>query len=429
MKGDAMSVTGDTSTTRGGRPHYAWVVMVALGLLMSGTIGSFTILGSLFYYPVSAELGCDLSQLTAYVTIEMVCMGLAMPIVGNLLKTVPLHRTLTVACLLEIGATVAMSFFTQVWQWYVAAVFVGLGLAATSTVTVTPTIQNWFHKKTGLALGLVWSIQSLFVAVASPIFTSVIDSVGWRTGYLVLAALSALICLPCTLFLIRYRPEEKDAVALGAGEGPVPEEDFDDQGVPYNVAIRSLPFFLCVPLVMLCQLTSCMNTVFSTYAEVVGLGAVVGGLMVTAASLCDIVFNPLAGATSDRFGPRRSMFMWTVLTMISFVVLYLGSGSAALSIFGAGINDAMYSICAVCYSTFALSIFGPRDFDRIFSRITSIGYLVASLGVPLMMWVYEATGAFQNVFLLCIAIDAVILVLTVAASKASNHQARKAQGF
>lgn len=77
--------------------HYAWVVMIALGLVMSGTIGSFTILASLFYYPVAQEIGCELSQLTMYVTIEMVCMGLAMPVVGNLLKKVPLHYILGAA--------------------------------------------------------------------------------------------------------------------------------------------------------------------------------------------------------------------------------------------------------------------------------------------------------------------------------------------
>lgn len=424
-----MAGTAQPSKAKSPKIHYAWVVMVALGLLMSGTIGSFTILGSLFYYPVSTELGCDLSQLTAYVTIEMVCMGLAMPLVGNLLKKVPVQHTLTVACLLEIGATAAMSFFTQVWQWYAAAVLIGLGLGATSTVTVVPTIQNWFHKKTGFAIGVVWSIQSLFVAIASPIFTTCIDSLGWRTSYLVLAAVSAVICLPCAILLIRYRPEERALRPYGVGENaPVEDDDYSTQGATYEHAVRSLPFFLCIPMVMLCQLTSCMNTIFSTYAEVVGLGAVVGGLMVTAASLCDIAFNPLAGATSDRFGPRRSMVIWTVATMVSFVILYLGSASPVASIVGAGINDAMFSICAVGYSTFALSIFGPRDFDRIFSRITSAGYLVASLGVPLMMWVYEVTGVFQNVFVLCFILDIVILVLTFAAAKAANREVRKASG-
>ena len=69
--------------------------------------------------------------------------------------------------------------------------------------------------------------------------------------------------------------------------------------MPAAAAFRSVPFLLCVGVVMLCQGTACMNAIFPTYAEVVGLGAVVGGLMVSSVEpLAYIVFNPLAGATS-----------------------------------------------------------------------------------------------------------------------------------
>lgn len=96
-------------------------------------------------------------------------------------------------------------------MWYAAAVVIGLGLGATSTVTVAPTIQNWFHKKTGFAIGMVWAIQSLFVALLSPAFTALIEAIGWRPSYLVLAAVSAAICFPCCAFLIRYKPAEGPA--------------------------------------------------------------------------------------------------------------------------------------------------------------------------------------------------------------------------
>ena len=103
--------------------------------------------------------------------------------------------------------------------------------------------------------------------------------------------------------------------------------------------------------------------------------------------------------------------------MLSFVILYLGSASPVASCIGAGINDAMYAICGVGYATFALSLFGMKDFERIFSRITSVGCLIASLGTPLMMLIFESTGDFRNVFVFCFAIDAIIIALTLGASK------------
>lgn len=409
---------------QGSKPHYAWFVMIAYGLMMSGTIGSFSVVGAQWFYPVSSDIGCDLSTLTLYTTIEMICMGVGMPLVGNLVTRVKLPLILTVAVVMEVVATALMAFYSEPWMWYASGVFIGLGLAATSTVTVTPTMGNWFAKKTGFAIGMVWAIQAMYCAVASPLFATVIEAIGWRTSYFVLAAVSACLALPAVFFVIRYRPEEKGLLPYGYEADAAPSSDeaaSGAPGVPARAAFRSAPFFLCIVIVMLCQATACMNAIFPAYAEIVGLGAVVGGLMVSAASLCDIAFNPIAGATSDKFGPARSMVLWTGITMVSFVVLYFSGSSAVGSCVGAGLNDAMYAITGVGYSTFALSIFGMRDFEKIFSRITSCGYLVASLGIPLMMYIYEATGVFQNVFVFCFVVDIVIIALVLAARKAGSR--------
>lgn len=416
-------MTSANTVDQGKKPHYAWLVMIAYGLMMSGTIGSFSVVGAQWFYPVSVNLGCDLSTLTLYTTIEMICMGLGMPLVGNLLTRIKLEALLTVAVILEIVPTVAMAFFTEPWMWYVAGVFIGAGLSATSTVTITPTMGNWFAKKTGFAIGVVWAIQALYCAIASPLFAGIIEAIGWRASYFVLAAVSACLTLPAIIFVIRYRPEDRGLLPYGLEAGSTDDGTVGPSsmtGVPAKTAFRSAPFFLCVDIVMLCTATGLMNAIFPTYAEVVGLGAVVGGLMVSSASLCDIVFNPLAGATSDKFGSARAMVLWTGITMVSFVVLYFSSESVVGSCVGAGLNDAMYAITGVGYSTFALSIFGMRDFEKIFSRITSCGYLVASLGIPLMMSIYEATGVFQNVFVFGFIVDIVIIALVILAKKSSR---------
>ena len=100
--------------------HYAWAVMAAYGLLMSGTIGSITIVAGQWFYPVSVDIGCDLSTLTLYTTIELICMSLCMPLIGNLLTRVRLQAILVAAVVLETSATAAMAFFSEPWMWYAA---------------------------------------------------------------------------------------------------------------------------------------------------------------------------------------------------------------------------------------------------------------------------------------------------------------------
>ena len=113
-------MTSAKTVEQGNKPHYAWLVMIAYGLMMSGTIGSFSVVGAQWFYPVSTDIGCELSTLTLYTTIEMVCMGLAMPLVGNLLTRVKLPVILIAAVAMEVLATVAMAFYDEPWMWYVS---------------------------------------------------------------------------------------------------------------------------------------------------------------------------------------------------------------------------------------------------------------------------------------------------------------------
>lgn len=402
---------------------YAWLVMVGFGMVMCATIGAITVMGGLFYYPVCEELGFDLSSFTLYVTLSMVFMALGMPICGKIMASgkIKLSVLMTVAVLLELVPFACMSMFTEMWMWFVAAVPIGFGLSATSTVTAAPTLGNWFHKKTGFAIGMIFTIQSIFVAVASPIFSNMIEMLGWRMSYVVLAIIAAVMALPFTIFVIRYRPEDKGMLPYGYDPNAVEEEGgaVAETGVPYKLALRSVPFVMAVLVVMMSMTISNMNVVFPTYAEVVGLGAIVGGFMVTAASLADIALNPILGTTADKFGPTKSFIGWTVVTMVSFVILYFSVNSPILAIVGAGINDVMYALCGVGLAAFTMAWFGKKDYERIFSTVMMFGYLVASLGVPIMMKIYEVTGAFENVFVFGFIVCAIIIVCLLVGEKQS----------
>lgn len=408
--------------------HYAWWVMIGYGMLMCATIGAVTVMGGLFYYPVCDELGFNFSTFTFYVTLSMIFMALGMPVCGKILSSgkLKLSALLTIAVLLILVPFACMSLFTELWMWYVAAVPIGLGLSACSTVTAAPTLSNWFHKKTGFAIGMIFTIQSIFVAIASPIFTGIIESVGWRMSYVILAVVAAIISLPFTIFVIRYRPEDKGLLPYGFDSNATAEEveAGANAGVSFKDAIKSVPFIMCMVIVMLSMATSNMNVMFPTYAEVVGLGAIVGGLMVTVASLADIALNPVIGATADKLGATKSMVIWAGITMVSFGILYFSAGSPVLAFIGAGVNDAMYALCGVGLATYAMALFGKKDYERIFSFVMMGGYLVAAFGVPFLMGIYEFTGSFQNVFLVCIGIDLLIIVCAIIGDKTSKKLPR-----
>ena len=75
-------------------------------------------------------------------------------------------------------------------------------------------IANWFQKRTGFAVGLYGMLLAILSAILNPCIAAVISAVGWRSAYLVLAVVAAVMILPWTLFVVRFKPERAGAQAL-----------------------------------------------------------------------------------------------------------------------------------------------------------------------------------------------------------------------
>ena len=94
--------------------HYAWIVMIGCGLMISGSIGFFTVVAGSFYVPVSQSLGVEESTLAWYMTIVSLGQAISMPLAGRLVPrmNIPVHMTLI--CAVEALAGAAMAFYTDV---------------------------------------------------------------------------------------------------------------------------------------------------------------------------------------------------------------------------------------------------------------------------------------------------------------------------
>jgi MFS family permease len=282
-------------------------------------------------------------------------------------------------------------------------------------------IDQWFAKKAGLAIGAAWAVNSVYMLIMSPVMISVIESVGWRMGYIVLAVVSAILVIPSTVFVIRYKPADKGMLPFGyeatAALKAVSEPVLS--GVPFREAVKSPAFMLCVLFLSVVQLTVCMNQLFPTYAAEVGFDPIIGGYMVSAASLADIFLNIVVGSSCDKFGSEKALVAWICVSIVSFLMLIFSVGNPGLAIIAAGVNDVMYVVAGTGLTCLIIELFGSKDFGRIFSWICAIGYIVGAFGMPLMTGVYSATGSFQFVFGFCIVLNILIAILLVLAKRFS----------
>ncbi|MCZ2466524.1 MFS transporter [Limosilactobacillus vaginalis] len=411
--------------------HYAWYVMLGLGFLTAGSVGCYTVLIGSFLPYASNSLHVQYSQFSYFFTALLLALAATLPFVNGVLEKHNVPLILTTATVVETIIGFLMASFTKVWEFYIGAIIIGICMAFLCMVPMAVILDNWFDKKVGLANGICWSINSIFLAVMSPLITHCITNYGWRHSFIILAIIGGIFMIPAALFVIRYKPSDKGLQPYGYDPNKKQESKVKQMVVSYDIPTTKIlksPAFVIMALILCAvQLISIMNQVFPTYSTVSGLGAETGGFMVSCAMIFDLAFNPLMGWTCDKFGAEKSLLVWTALSIISFIVLIIATmvKSSSLAIFGAGINDVMYVFCGTGITTLTMFAFKGDAFDKAFSYVVSIGYIVSSFGMPIIMNIYQHFGNFYSVFIYATTLDVIIFILIIAVihfpfNKASN---------
>ncbi|MDR1427800.1 MAG: MFS transporter, partial [Bifidobacteriaceae bacterium] len=205
-----------TTTSKG--PHRAWAILVACCALQAGALGILSNSAGIFLAPVSTDLGVGRGDLAIYMTIFAVAMTAGMPLAGRLLPRIDMRLILTVAYLFTVGPFALMSQFNAVYQWYIAAVVMGVAAAFVLLMPAPLMINNWFVAKKGLAMGIAMACSGLGGAIMGPVGTSFISGMGWRRAYLMMALISAVVVLPFSIFVVRLTPACVGLKAYGAKE-------------------------------------------------------------------------------------------------------------------------------------------------------------------------------------------------------------------
>lgn len=403
----------------------AWLVVLGCGMLISGSVTFYTVVIGNFFVPAAEALGSDYSTISLYSTLVYIGIACGLPFVGNWLPKIPPIGIAGFAALQSLIVAV-LSFSQSVVWWWIGGWLIGVGMAFTSIVFVSTVLTNWFSKKTGFAIGLAWALASVASAIMSPITVSLMDMMDWRASLLVFAIVGAVLAIPAALFLVSYSPEKKGMKPYGYDPNASVEE-VAETGVSARRAVRSLAFVLVALALALTQIVSVINAYFPMYAESVGFAPTVGAIMISVALMFDIVLNPVIGMTIDRFGAIKAFVAWSCVGILSMLILMVSAGNEIIAYLGAGLGDTLYVLLGVGIASVASTVFGTKDYGKIFAYITIFGFAAGSIGGFVIASLYESTGSFEAVFIFCIVTVVVIMAAVIGAGisgKKLTHTAK-----
>ncbi|MEG1561708.1 MAG: MFS transporter [Raoultibacter sp.] len=407
-------------------PYYL-VVATGIALCIAPCAMPLSCAG-IFYPSIVKYLAVSNATLALYMTVLGLSIAVALPFAGKLMEKYDLRILLSVSVILIGGTLIAMSFFTQVWHWYIAGVPLGIGIAFNLYLAVPTLIGRWFKKRVGFFIGLCMA----FTGVGGIIFNSIGGMLiasgpeGWRLAYLVFGIIALVIALPFTLFAIRSFPADKGLLPYGSDEilqeGEAPTAPVLT-GVSASRAMRTGPFFALALFAGLATLATVLFQFLPTYAMTFAdtAPAIAGAAAVLASSvmLGQALGKIFLGTVNDK-SVYYGLAIGIVCGLIGFALMWIiPFGLVAILLAGGFIFGIFYATATVQVPLMTRKVFGTREYSSIYSRISTVAALSAAFGATIWGFLIDISG-FNVVFIIAIALIALAGVLGVYVLKAGE---------
>lgn len=374
-------------------------------------------LTSVFIRPLEAEFGWSRADISLAYTLSSVGMALGGLFWGRLSDRLNTRNLLFIGSAGMVIALAAMSFAISLWQIYAANFALGgLGFACLYAPVLAVT-GLWFDRRRGLAVGIVTAGGALGQGIMPYAANALIDGVGWRFAYAIMAA--ATMAALAMLLPAVQRPPLGDVL-------PVPVRFSTEPGFQGGrispVALLSAAAFLCCACmgVPLMHLTSFVTAVCGS--------SVVGSLSLLIAMLFGAAGRIAFGLLADRAGNLAAYalasFIQTACVAIFPAVDQQLSLLVLSAVFGFGFAGNMTCLI-LCVRQFV-----PAErFGQSLGTVMLIAWVGMGMAGYFGGFVYDHFGSYRPAFLIASAAGAANLaVLAVLASFGARALAH-APGF
>ncbi len=393
------------------RQNSALVLLVIAGTLNYLDRSTLAIANPL----IRQELGLSIAEMGLLLSAFLWAYAFSQLPGGALVDRIGPRRLLSIGLLLWSVAQAAAGFVGTFGQFSIARVFLGMGEAPMLSSCIR-VVRDWFNvRERGLATGIWNCTSSLGPAIAPPILTALMLTLGWRWMFIVMGVLGVLMAV---IWYLMYRdaremtftPEESHYLAEGE-ERPASAHVTATEwrrlfryrstwgmimsffGVVYMgwVYAAWLPGYLEIQRHMSIPKTGILAAIPFAFGVV---GSIGGGW--SADRLVAAGFSPINSRKIPVIGGLIGTVLFTVFTAVTpsdtFAIAFI---SVAL----------MCNACSSGMSWAMASVVAPANCTASLGAIQNFGgYIGGALAPTVTGFIVQATGSFVPAFMVSAAI-------------------------
>lgn len=363
---------------------------------------AFTVLGP----SIALDTGWSLATVTAAFSVALVVSALVGIPTGRLLDRIGPRWVMTAGSVLAVPAMVGVALAPSLPVFFAAWTLAGVAMAGTLYAPAFAALTRWWGPRRITALTAVTLLAGLASTVFAPLSAALLDGVGWRQSYVVLAIVLGGVTIPAHLFGLRGGWPAPEPAELPAGVSAAP-----------GAIVRSRPFLLLVAAITLGALAA-----YAVVANQVPLFMERG--MTTTVSAWALGLSGI-GQVAGRLGYRRITARLPVrartvgilaLSGAAILLLAVIPGPAPLLIAVAMLAGAGRGVFTLLQATAISDRWGTEHYGRLNGLLGAPGMIATAVAPWAGAALAAAMGGYAVVFVIlagCAAVAAVLAIGTV----------------
>ena len=393
---------------------YGWWIVLAcflIGLYVGGTIlYGFTA----FFEPIRREFGWTYTQISLAASLRGLEMGIFAPFVGFLADRFGSRKLILLGTITVGFGLILLSLTQSLAMFYGSFLIIAFRAGGCAVVVTMTVVANWFHRKVGIALGVMMSGVGAS-GLMLPFIVRLIDASGWRTTFVILGLGMWILGIPLS-FVIRDRPEQYGYLPDGEETGNrLPEIEIRNKGLEIGLRqalrMRSLWYLSSIELIRMMTVMAVITHVMP-YLSSLGIPRSTGGLIAGAIPLFSIIGRFGFGWLGDVIDKRHMLAFSFFLTSLGLLAFrYIQSAWVAcvfLLLFSPGYGGGM-----VLRGAIVREYFGRDSFGKILG--ITMGWAAAGgmIGPTVAGWVFDTLGNYHLIWLIFCGLAGLTILLAL----------------
>jgi MFS family permease len=393
--------------------NFGWVIVGISFVILALTYGVWYSF-SVFFVALLREFGWSRSTGAGAFSLFIVIQSVVGPFAGAMVDRLG-PRAVILSGSLLLGAGLALSSMIQTWwQFYLFfGVITAVGLGTTGWIANSTIVQQWFQEKRGLAVGIISAGIGVGILICTPVAQYLINRVGWRTTYLIMACVVPLVNSSMAMpFLKRpphvspLQPAEKTPSHTAITSSWILDKEWASRSWTVKDAMATKQFWLLTFSFFVTGIsTQSILTHHVVFFVDKGLEPLRASYIVGMLGIVSMGGKILWGMMSDRKGREVTCFVGVVCAVCGLVSLitYNSSTLPVLPYSYAFFFGMGYAAAAVLPPIITADFFAGRSYGGIFGAIMVLNGLGGALGAWLAGFIHDHLHSYLLVFIIMIA--------------------------